>query len=336
MWLHGEQVIRDNKFAVATMAGGQGTRLGTAAPKGTYRIDVEPEGKYLFEIISDTLKDANEKYGVVIPWYIMTSKENNKKTVEFLSEQDYFGYPKEDVRIFEQEEIPLLDKQGKLIIDEDMKIKQAANGNGGIFSSMSKRGILDDMRARGIEWVFIGSVDNVLLKMVDTFLIGATVFKKTEIGTKTILKKEPNEKVGVFCRKKGKIKVIEYTEIPEELSSEYNERGELVFGDAHIMCNLFHISALEKASTKELLYHIVEKESKYVDSFGQVVNPAGPNCYKFEKFIFDAFGLFDDITVVRGKREEDFAPVKNMTGEDSLETAKILYDNYWAGRLIKK
>jgi len=185
------------------------------------------------------------------------------------------------------------------------------------------------MRKRGVEWIFIGSVDNVLLKLVDTFLIGATVSRNTKIGTKTILKKAPEERVGVFCKRQGKVRVIEYTEIPEDISYKQDEFGELIFGEAHIMCNLFHIDALEKASTKELMYHVSEKETGYIDKFGQVVRPTEPNCYKFEKFIFDAFSLFDDITIVRGIREEDFAPVKNLTGEDSLETAKVLYENYW-------
>ena len=33
--------------------------------------------------------------------------------------------------------------------------------------------------------------------------------------------------------------------------------------------------------------------------------------------------------VLRGNREEDFAPIKNATGVDSPETAKKLYNNYW-------
>jgi len=299
-------------------------------------MDLVTGEKYLFEIIVDTLKKANEEYNVTIPWYIMTSKENNKTTTEFLEENKYFGYPNEFVKIFEQEEIPFLNKEGKLVIDEDMNIKEAANGNGGIFSSMNKSGILKDMKEKGIEWVFIGSVDNILLKLVDVFLIGATVKEKTLIGTKTILKKAPKEKVGVFCKRQGKVKVIEYTEIPEDIEISVDANGELIFGEAHIMCNLFHITALEKASTKELSYHIVEKETSYIDEFGQVVRPSAPNCYKFEKFIFDAFALFDEITIVRGAREDDFAPVKNLTGEDSLDTARILYVDYWTKQLTIK
>lgn len=118
------------------MAGGQGTRLGHNGPKGTFKLDVYGKGKYLFEILAENLKEANKKYNIQIPWYIMTSKENNKDTVEFLKKHNYFGYPKDKVRIFMQSELPLVDINGKLLIDKNYKIKEASDGNGGTYSSL--------------------------------------------------------------------------------------------------------------------------------------------------------------------------------------------------------
>ena len=325
----GRTAVEQNKFAVATMAGGQGTRLGHNMPKGTYKLDVGKNGKYLFEIIIDNLKRANEEYNVIIPWYIMTSRENNLETVKFLEGKNYFGYPKEYVSIFIQDELPLLDEQGKMLIDKNGLIKEAANGNGGIFRSMKKSKILEDMEKRGIEWIFIGSVDNVLLKNVDTLLLGLTISNKTKIGTRTVLKRDPEEKVGVFCKKNGKVKVVEYTELPKDIAKITDKNGELVFGESHIMCNLFNIEALKKASSNELKYHVAFKKSNFIDEEGEYIEPKKPNAYKFEQFIFDSFTLFDDISILRGKREEDFAPVKNKEGVDSPETAKKLYENYW-------
>lgn len=303
--------------------------FGYPFPKGTYKIEFENGGKYLFEIIVDTLKRANRKYNVIIPWYIMTSNENNLDTIKFLEEKNYFGYPKEYVYIFEQGKLPLIDEQGKLLIGKDKCIREASNGNGGIFNSMLKRGVIEDMDKRGIEWIFIGSVDNILLKCVDVLLLGLTAGNNHQIGTRTVLKRSPDEKVGVLCKKNGKIKVIEYTELPKEIASITYDNGELVFGESHIMCNLFNINAIKRASTKELEYHIAFKKADYIDENGKLIIPEGPNAYKFEKFVFDSFGLFNDISILRGKREDDFAPVKSSTGEDSPETAKKLYENYW-------
>ncbi len=325
----GKNIICNNQYAVVTMSGGQGTRLGYDGPKGTFKIDIRPESKYLFEILADRLKEANKKYNVTIPWYIMTSTENNDDIVEFFKLHKYFGYPKESIMFFEQGNLPLITVDGKLIIGSNKKIKVAADGNGGIFQSMFKNSVLEDMKKRNIKWIFIGSIDNVLLKLDDITLLGLAEDRKVEIATKSILKNSPEEKVGAICKQNGKIRVIEYSEMSEEMKQKKNEDGELAFGESHIMCNLFSINALDKLSDKQLPYHIAFKKSDYLNKEGVIVKVETPNIYKFETFIFDAWKYFDDIAILRGKREEDFAPVKNATGIDSPETAIKLYEAYY-------
>ena len=168
----GERTIATKKYAVVTMAGGQGTRLGHTGPKGTFRLDVYGKGKYLFEILAENLKEANKKYNTIIPWYIMTSKENNKETQKFLQKNNYFGYDENNIMLFEQGELPLVDINGKMLIGKDLKIKEASDGNGGVFSSLRLSGMLADMKEKGIEWIFIGGVDNAILKMADVTLLG--------------------------------------------------------------------------------------------------------------------------------------------------------------------
>ena len=325
----GKEVIQNGKYAVVTMAGGQGTRLGHTGPKGTFKLDVYGKGKYLFEILVDNLKEANKKYNTVIPWYIMTSKENNKETTMFLEKNHYFGYPKEQVTIFTQSELPLVDTEGKLLISKDLKIKEASDGNGGTYSSLRESGCLADMKEKGIKWVFIGGVDNVLLKMADVTLLGMAIKKGVEIASKSVVKANPHEKVGVFCKMNGHPKVIEYAELPEKMAEEIDDDGELKYGESHIMCNLYTIDAIEKISKETLMYHSAFKKNSYLDENGIEVVPDEPNSYKFESFIFDAFEFFDDIAILRGKREDDFAPVKNKDGVDSPKTAKELYEKYW-------
>ena len=325
----GEEVLKNGQYAVVTMAGGQGTRLGHSGPKGTFKLDVYGKGKYLFEILAENLKEANQKYGKVIPWYIMTSKENNDETVEFMKKHNYFGYDKDSVRFFAQSELPLVDINGKLLVGKDMKIKEASDGNGGTYSSLRASGCLAEMKEKGIKWVFIGGVDNALLKMADTILLGMAIDKKVQIASKSIVKANPHERVGVFAKMNGHPKVIEYSEMPEKMAEEVDNDGELKYGEAHIMCNLYTIEAIEKISKETLIYHSAFKKNSYISEDGKEVIPQEENSYKFESFIFDAFELFDDIAILRGKREDDFAPVKNREGVDSPKTAKELYEKFW-------
>ena len=325
----GEAILEKGEYAVVTMAGGQGTRLGHSGPKGTFKLDVYGKGKYLFEILAENLKEANQKYGKVIPWYIMTSKENNDETINFMEKHNYFGYDKDSVRFFAQSELPLVDAKGKLLVGKDMKIREASDGNGGTYSSLRASGCLAEMKEKGIKWVFIGGVDNALLKMADTILLGMAIDKKVQIASKSIVKANPHERVGVFAKMNGHPKVIEYSEMPEKMAEEVDNDGELKYGEAHIMCNLYTIEAIEKISKETLIYHSAFKKNSYIDENGREVIPTEPNSFKFESFIFDAFELFDDIAILRGKREDDFAPVKNKEGVDSPKTAKELYEKFW-------
>ena len=323
----GTKEIKEGKLAVVTMAGGQGTRLGHTGPKGTFDLGLDTH-KSIFEILTDILIKAREDYGVDIPWYIMTSEENNQQTEQFFKEHNYFGYPKGCITFFKQGKLPMISTDGKVLVDENHKIKEAADGHGGIFHSMLKDGVVYDMKARGIEWVFIGGVDNVLVKPVDPILLGLVVKKQVVAAGKSIVKANPQERVGVFCKRNGRPSVIEYTEITPEMAEETDENGELKYGESHILCNLFSLKAIEKVSQMELPYHIAFKKAKYIDKDGNLVVPEKPNAYKFEAFLFDAFESLENFAVLRVKREEEFAPVKNAEGVDSPETARKLYQDF--------
>ena len=327
----GKKAIKEGKLAAVTMAGGQGTRLGHSGPKGTYDIGLDSH-KSLFELLADNLKEEGKKYDVIIPWFIMTSRENNKDTVEFFEKHRYFGYKKDkNIFFFEQGELPMMDTEGKILIGEDGLIKLAADGHGGIYESLVKSKMTNKMRELGIEWVFIGGVDNCLVKMVDPVLMGIAIDKKVTVACKSVVKANPHEKVGVFCRRNGKPNVIEYSEITDEMAEATDENGELLYGESHILCNLFSIDAIERMGAEPLPYHVAFKKAKYIDRDGNLVEPDSPNAYKFEAFLFDAFGEVDDMAVLRVKREEEFAPVKNSDekGVDCPKTARELYKKFY-------
>lgn len=329
----GEDIIKNGEYAVVTMAGGQGTRLGHKGPKGTFKVVVNNEEKYLFQIIVESLKQAEKEYNVVIPWYIMVSDENEKNTKDFLKEHKFFGYQESKVKFFAQGKMPLIDTKGQLIIDKNKLIKEASDGNGSIYNSMKKDGIIEDMKEKGIKWIFVGGVDNILLKIIDPILTGLTIKENNKIASKSVVKKDPKERVGVFCKVDGKPKVIEYTELPEEMAIQRDEKGELVFGEVNILSHLYSIEALEELADVNLPYHIAFKKSNYLDENQNFIEVTKPNAYKFESFIFDAFENYEDMSILRVKREEEFAPIKNATGSDSPETATKLYEAFKLGKL---
>lgn len=298
-------------------------------PKGTFKIKVEMGEKYLFEIIVDSLKKANEKYGVIIPWYIMTSEENNEQTLNFLNEHNYFGYPKHKIKLFKQGKAPLLDVNGNLLIDANQLIKEASDGNGSIYKALKENSIIDDMKKNGIEWIFVGGVDNILLKIVDPLLTGITIKDGNVIASKSVVKTNPHERVGVFCKYNGKPKIIEYTELHTSMAEELDENGELAYGEVNIASHLYNINAIENLGNKRLPYHVAFKKANYLNEYGEEVKAVSPNAYKFESFIFDGFVFYDNMSILRVNRENEFAPIKNAEGNDSPETAIKLYNNRW-------
>lgn len=326
----GEKVLRQNQYAVVTMAGGQGTRLGWKGPKGTFKLDVGEDGKYIFEILADTLKKTTSKYGKEVYWYIMTSIDNNDETVKFFEEHNYFGYNKEKVKFFIQNILPLTDFDGNILLDKDLKVKEASDGNGGVFEALKKSKMLDDMKLHNIKWVYVCGVDNIMANMVDEVLLGLAIKNNVPSASKSVKKAYPEEKVGIFCKKNGKPAIIEYIDMDEKMIYAEDEQGELLYGESNIVGHLFNIESLEKMTDYNFDYHCAKKKNSYIDENLQEVIPEEPNTYKYEAFIFDGFEYLEDMVILRVNREEEFAPIKNAKGVDSPETAKEIYEKYFS------
>ena len=216
----GLEAIKAGKVGAVLLAGGQGTRLGSDGPKGKYNIGLTKD-VYIFERLIRNLQDVTDKAGCFVPLYIMTSDKNNDETIEFFEEKNFFGYPKEYVKFFKQEMAPSTDYDGKLLMEEKDSLSLSPNGNGGWFYSMTVTGIIDDVHARGIEWINIFAVDNVLQRIADPVFIGATLESGRVSGSKVVRKAEPNEKVGVLCLEDGKPSIVEYYEMTEEEVNDY-------------------------------------------------------------------------------------------------------------------
>lgn len=319
----GLQAIKQSKAGAVLLAGGQGTRLGCSGPKGNYNIGVTRE-VYIYELLFDNILEVVHKAATWIPLYIMTSDKTHEETTKFLKEHQYFGYNEAYIRFFVQDMNPSVDYEGKLLMEAPDRLSLSPSGNGGWFSSMVKAGLLKDLEARGIEWLNIFAVDNVLQKIADPLFLGATISSGKASGAKVVRKAEPGERIGVLCAEDGKPSIVEYYEMTEAMLQERTPSGELSYSLGVTLNYLFRLDKLKEILSKDLPIHVAEKKIPYLNQEGEYIQPDEPNGYKFEELALDMIPLFEECLPFEVIREEEFAPVKNASGVDSPETAREL------------
>ena len=319
----GLEAIRSCKVGAILLAGGQGTRLGFDKAKGMYNIGVNKE-LYIFEQLIRNLQKVTDEAGAYVPLYIMTSDKNDEQTRAFFSEHNFFGYNKEYVKFFVQEMVPAVDFDGNVLIEAEDSLAMSPNGNGGWFSSLIKAGLDADLKEKGVEWLNVFAVDNVLQQIADPVFVGATILSGCVSGAKVVRKCDPYERVGALCLEDGKPSIIEYYELTPEMAEATNEAGSLLYGFGVILNYLFSVEKLFDVAEKQMPLHIVEKKVPYLDENGNFIKPEAPNAYKFETLILDMVYMMDNCLSFEVEREKEFAPVKNATGVDSVESAREL------------
>lgn len=319
----GVSAIKSGKVGAVLLAGGMGTRLGSDAPKGMYNIG-ETRDVYIFERVVRNLMDAVDITGSWIHLFIMTSDKNHESTIGFFKEKNYFGYNKEYITFFKQEMAPAADYNGKIYMESRSRMSTSPNGNGGWFISMERSGALEKVKKSGIEWLNVFAVDNVLQRIADPVFVGAVIEKGFAAGSKVVKKASPDENVGVMCLEDGKPSIVEYYELTEELMNAKDEKGESAYNYGVILNYLFNVKELEKIMEESMPLHVVKKKIPYMDENGQLIKPDSPNGYKFETLILDMIHLMKSCLPFEVRREKEFAPIKNKTGIDSVDTAREL------------
>ena len=319
----GIQAIQDGKIGAVLLAGGMGTRLGSEDPKGMYNIGITKD-VYIFERVISNLLDVVKETSSWIHLFVMTSDKNHEKTVEFLNQHKFFGYQEKYVHFFRQEMAPAADYEGLVYMEGKGNTANSPNGNGGWFSSMKTMGMLDIVKKEQIEWLNVFGVDNVLQRIADPCFAGAAISRQCSVASKVVRKNAPDEKVGVMCLEDGKPSIVEYYELTEEMANEKNEKGDPAYNFGVILNYLFAVPALEQIAEKKIPMHIVEKKIPYMDNEGKFIKPETPNGYKFEKLILDMIHLMDSCLPYEVERSYEFAPIKNKTGVDSVESARVL------------
>ena len=319
----GIDAIKAGKVGAVLLAGGMGTRLGSDAPKGVYNIGITKE-VYIFERLIENLLDVVHLTDTWIHLFIMTSDKNHETTTRFFEEKNYFGYNKEYITFFMQYMAPTSDYEGKVYMETKGKMSTSPNGNGGWFLSMMKWGVVDKIRKEGIEWLNVFAVDNVLQRIADPCFVGATIRKNCAVGAKVVRKNAPDEKIGVMCLEDGRPSIVEYYELTEELMNTKDANGEPAYNFGVILNYLFREKDLEEIVAKKLPLHVVEKKIPYLNEKGETVKPEEPNGCKFEQLVLDMVYQLDSCLPYEVVRNYEFAPIKNKTGVDSVESAREL------------
>ena len=330
----GESTMKAGTVAVVTVAGGMGTRLGENRPKGT--LPISPiMGKSIFQLHAEKIQAMMKKYDTVIPWYIMTSLNNNEVTQSFFEENRFFGLNTDNVSFFTQGELPVIDLQGKLLMDSESSIVTSPNGHGGTLLALKERGILSNMNERGIKHIFYHQVDNILIKIADPAYLGYHISAGAKMSPKVVRKTDPEEKVGIVGIRDGHLDTIEYSELSDEEKHALNPDGTLKFGMGNPAIYLLDVDFVEEINERHftLPYHKAVKAVPCVDENGCKTKPSENNAAKFEMFIFDALKHAGKSIIMEVVREDEFSPVKNATGENSPDTARQSMINMFGGWL---
>lgn len=319
----GNELISAGKVGAFVVAGGEGTRLGFDGPKGNFPIS-PVKNKTLFQIFAETIAAVSEKYKIVCPWYIMTSSLNYDRILEIFHSNDYYGLDSKDVFIFQQGTLPSFSFDGKILMSDKAAIACSPDGHGGSLKALYKHGALEDMKRRGIEFVSYFQVDNPLINIFDPLFIGLHALDEAQMSSKAVIKTKPKERVGIFCLVDGKVTIIEYSDLPDELAEKRKPDGSLVFGLGSIAIHIINTSFIEKlnAGGFSLPLHKAIKKTPHINQQGEFVEPDQPNGARLESFIFDALPLATKSIILQTLRKEEFAPVKNATGNDSPKTAR--------------
>ena len=319
----GLEAIKKGEVAAVLLAGGMGTRLGFDLPKGCFNVGLT-HPLYIFECLINNLLDVVKLAGIYVPLYIMTSEKNDAATKSFFAEHDYFGYDKDYVKFFIQDMACAVDYNGKLLLEEKGRLATSPNGNGGWFTSMIKAGLDKDLHARNVKWINIFAVDNVLQRIADPVFVGATIAGNYQSASKVVRKVEPHEKMGLLCLEDGKPSIVEYYEMPKEMAEARDSDGSLTYKYGVTLNYLFSLEKLEQIVNTSLEIHVVEKKIPFIDADGNKVSPTEPNGYKFELLVLDMVHMMDNNLAFEVKRENEFAPIKNLHGSDSVDSAREL------------
>lgn len=322
----GEAALAAGNVAVIIVAGGQGTRLGSDRPKGTFAVG-PVSGASLFQIHAEKVLARQRRAKARLPLLVMTSDATHAQTEAFFHGHQFFGLPAGDVRFFRQGTMPAVDLEtGRLLLERPGRLFTSPNGHGGTITALADSGLLAELLAGGVRHLFYFQVDNPLVKVACPVFLGRHIRAKSEVSSKVIAKDGPADKVGNFVLVDGRLAMIEYSDLPAELARQTDATGQLLIRAGNPAIHIFDLRFLERLTAGGALalpYHLARKKVPHYDPVTRTaVEPERENALKFERFIFDVLPACERYVAAYTSRADEFAPLKNATGPDSPATVR--------------
>jgi UDP-N-acetylglucosamine/UDP-N-acetylgalactosamine diphosphorylase len=317
----GWEALRAGRVAIATVAGGQASRLGFHGPKGAFPLG-SVTGASLFQIMAGQIARLRTLSAAALPWIIQTGPGNHTETVAFFAARNFFGLGSSTVHFACQGTLPALSPEGNFLLESPGKLFRNPDGHGGFYRAIRNAGLGSILRESCIDLVYYCQVDNPLVRMADPIFLGHHLLVEAKMSVKVVAKTDPTEKVGLIVeRPNGRLSCIEYSDLPNKLAHEVEADGQLRFRAGNIATHCFDLRFLEEMAEAALPLHLARKEIFALR--GSNPGPVPQSGIKFETFVFDALPLADHSMVQLSVRADEFAPVKNRTGPDSIETSRL-------------
>ena len=325
----GKEALVKGRMGIVILSGGQGSRLGYNHAKGMYNIGLE-KTITIFELHMRRLLRFRDEEGVCLHCFIMTSLQNNEEIRQFFEDNEYFGYDKNYIHFYIQGSNITVDKDYSPMLSDKGTICCSPNGNGRFYIDLITAGYKELLDEKGIEWLNVVSVDNVLQNFIDPAFLGAVIESDAGCGAKVVKKARADERIGVICINDGHPDVLEYYEMPDDLKGAIDTNGELLYSYGVILNYIFKVTELDSVDYDKLPVHIANKKVSYVDSSGIIVTPSEENALKFEYLLTDLISHVSSCVSFEVEREKEFAPIKNLVGIDSVESARslLIKNNY--------
>jgi UDP-N-acetylglucosamine/UDP-N-acetylgalactosamine diphosphorylase len=323
----GEAAYRAGAVAVLMVAGGQGTRLGSSAPKGC--VGIAPHsGKSIYQLQAEKVLSLSRRVGRAVPFLVMTSPATDAETREFFAAHGDFGLANGQVRCFSQGMVPSIALDGRALLAAPGRLLENPDGHGGCHTALVASGNLARLVAEGVRQIVYIQVDNILAPVDDAVLVGLAEAERADVVTKVLEKAHPDEKLGHLVRVGARDRIVEYTELTPEQTRLRDADGELVYRWGSPALHNWSVGFLDRLHQQRGFKLPLHRSKKPLKAW-----PAETMGWKNERFIFD---LVPEAAISLGlvaQRGAEFAPVKNKDGDDSAVTAVQLASALYAGWL---